>query len=65
MPDNPHGGKRKGAGRKPKPDAKVTVALALSPDVVAALDAKAGDASRSSVADAILRRSLRASGHLK
>ncbi len=42
-----HGGKRKGAGRKPRPDAVVTASIALRPQDWQRLDQLRGDESRS------------------
>ncbi len=42
-----HGGKRNGAGRKPRPDAVVTASIALRPQDWQRLDQLRGDESRS------------------
>jgi hypothetical protein len=42
-----HGGKRKGAGRKPRPDAVVTASISLRPQDWQRLDQLRGDESRS------------------
>jgi hypothetical protein len=42
-----HGGKRKGAGRKPRPDAVVTASISLRPQDWQRLDQLRGEKSRS------------------
>jgi hypothetical protein len=42
-----HGGKRKGAGRKPRPDAVVTASISLRPQDWQRLDQLRGEESRS------------------
>ncbi len=42
-----HGGKRNGAGRKPRPDAVVTASISLRPQDWQRLDQLRGDESRS------------------
>lgn len=49
-----HGGKRKGAGRKPAPDAKQPISARVSPEVKAFL---ADQANASETIDETIRRS--------
>ena len=42
-----HGGKRQGAGRKPRPDAVVTASISLRPQDWKRLDQLRGEVSRS------------------